>query len=260
MALRINNLISDVTGFPVFAGGGPCLLGFATPDEIEVVEGNLLSFPWGVWGLDGNDTIGGSSDSNERLLGNNGNDAIGGGGGNDIIYGGKDNDLLDGNEGNDVVRGDAGNDIIFGGFGNDILRGGQGDDDLNGNEGNDFLAGDRGVDVLTGGFGADIFVLRSNDEAFGINGADVITDFNFDEGDRIGLTDGLTELDLFFEDDNLIAYDNDGIINDMVVANIITGQIVGVVLNTNSFELTGAFEQASPFALAVNGSQFQFLA
>ncbi|MBD0307313.1 MAG: calcium-binding protein [Microcoleus sp. T1-bin1] len=260
MALRINNLISDVTGFPVFAGGGPRLLGFATPDEIGVENGNLSSFPWGVWGLDGNDTIGGSSDSNERLLGNNGNDAIGGGGGNDIIYGGKDNDRLDGNDGNDVVRGDAGNDIIFGGFGNDILRGGQGDDDLNGNEGNDFLAGDRGVDVLTGGLGADIFVLRSNDEAFGINGADVITDFNFDEGDRIGLTDGLTELNLFFEDDNLIAYDNDGIINDMVIENIITGQIVGVVLNTNSFELTGAFEQASPFALAVNGSQFQFLA
>ncbi len=260
MALRINNLISDPTGFPVFAGGGPRLLGFATPDEIDVEDGNLSFFPWGVWGLDGNDTIGGSSDSNERLLGNNGNDAIGGGGGNDIIYGGKDNDLLDGNDGNDVVRGDAGNDIIFGGFGNDILRGGQGDDDLNGTEGNDFLAGDRGVDVLTGGSGADICVLRSNDEAFGINGADVITDFNFDEGDRIGLTDGLTELDLFFEDDNLIAYDNDGIINDMVIENIITGQIVGVVLNTNSFELTGAFEQASPFALAINGSQFQFLA
>jgi serralysin len=259
MALTINNLISDVTGFPVFAGGGPRFLGFATPDEIDVVEGNLSSFPWGVWGLDGNDTIGGSSDSNERLLGNNGNDAIGGGGGNDIIYGGKDDDRLDGNDGNDVVRGDAGNDVIFGGFGNDILRGGQGDDDLYGNEGTDFLAGDRGVDVLTGGIGGDIFVLRSNEE-FGVYAADVITDFSFDEGDRIGLTDGLTELDLFFEDDNLIAYDNDGIINDMVIANIITGQIVGVVLNTNSFELTGAFEQASPFALAVNGSQFQFLA
>lgn len=260
MALTVNNLISDVAGFPVFAGGGPRLLAFATPDEINVGNGNLSSFPWGVWGLDGNDTIGGSSDSNERLLGNNGNDIIGGGGGNDIIYGGKEDDRLDGNDGNDVVRGDAGNDLIFGGFGNDILRGGQGDDDLDGNEDNDFLAGDRGVDVLTGGLGADILVLRSNDEAFGINGADVITDFNFDEGDRIGLTDGLTELDLFFEDDNLIAYDNDGIINDMVIENIITGQVVGVVLNTNSFELTGAFEQASPFALAVNGSQFQFLA
>ncbi|MEG4853839.1 calcium-binding protein [Microcoleus sp. B5-D4] len=259
MALTVNNLIADVTGFPVFAGGGPRLLGFATPDEINVGNGNLPSFPWGVWGLDGNDTIGGSSDSNERLLGNNGNDVIGAGGGNDIIYGGKDNDLLDGNDGNDVVRGDAGNDLIFGGFGNDILRGGQGDDDLDGNDGDDFIAGDRGVDVLTGGLGGDIFVLRSNDEAFGIDGADVVTDFNFDEGDRIGLTDGLTELDLFFEDDNLIAYDNDGIINDMVIENITTGQIVGIVLNTDSFELVGAFEQASPFALAVNGSQFQFL-
>ncbi len=259
MALTLNNLIGDFTGFPVFAGGGPRLLGFATSDDIDVNDGNLSSFPWGVWGLDGNDTIAGSSDSNERLLGNNGDDIIGGGGGNDIIYGGKGNDGVDGNDGNDVVRGDSGNDLIFGGFGSDILRGGQGDDDLGGNEGNDFLAGDRGVDVLTGGLGADIFVLRSN-EAFGVNGADVITDFNFDEGDRIGLTDGLTELDLIFTDDNLIAYDNDGIINDMVIENAINGQIVGIVLNTNSFELTGAFEQASPFALAVNGSQFQFLA
>ena len=259
MALTINNLIGDLTGFPVFAGGGPRFLGFATSDEINVENGNLSSFPWGVWGLDGNDTIAGSSDGNERLLGNNGNDVIGGGGGNDIIYGGKDNDRLDGNEGSDVVRGDAGNDIIFGGFGSDILRGGQGDDDLDGNDGNDFLAGDRGIDVLTGGPGADTFVLRSN-ETFGVNGADVITDFRFDDGDRIGLTDGLTELNLFFEDDNLIAYDNDGIINDMVIRNRSNGQILGIVLNTDNFELIGSFEPASPFALAVNGSQFQFLA
>ncbi|MEG3899137.1 MULTISPECIES: calcium-binding protein [unclassified Microcoleus] len=259
MALTVNNLIGDLTGFPVFAGGGARFLGFATSDEIDVEDGSLSSFPWGVWGLDGNDTIGGSSDSNERLLGNNGNDVIGGGGGNDIIYGGKDNDSADGNDGNDVVRGDSGNDLIFGGFGNDILRGGQGDDDLEGNDGNDFLAGDRGVDVLTGGPGADIFVLRSN-EGFGVNGADVITDFSFDNGDRIGLTDGLTELDLLFEDDNLIAYDNDGFVNDMVILNRRDGQILGVVLNVDNFELVGAFEQASPFALAVNGSQFQFLA
>ncbi|MEG4588358.1 calcium-binding protein [Microcoleus sp. MOSTC5] len=259
MALTTNNLIGDLTGFPVFAGGGPRFLGFATSDEIDVEDGSLSSFPWGVWGLDGNDTIGGSSDSNERLLGNNGNDVIGGGGGNDIIYGGKDNDRLDGNDGNDVVRGDAGNDIIFGGFANDILRGGQGDDDLDGNEGNDFLAGDRGVDVLTGRAGADIFVLRSN-EGFGVNGADIITDFRFDDGDRIGLTDGLTELDLFFENDNLIAYENDGFVNDMVIRNRRDGLILGVVLNVDNFELVGAFEQASPFALAINGSQFQFLA
>ena len=259
MVLRINNLLGDLTGFPVFAGGGPRFLGFATADDINVKEGDLSSFPWGVWGLDGNDTIAGSSDGNERLLGNNGNDVIAGGGGNDIIYGGKDNDLLDGNENNDVVRGDAGNDIIFGGPGNDLLRGGQGDDDLDGNDGNDFLAGDRGIDVLTGGPGADTFVLRSN-EAFGVNGADVITDFRFDDGDRIGLTDGLTELNLLFTDDALIAYDNDGIINDMVIRNRSNGQILGIVLNTDNFELIGSFEPANPFALAVNGSQFQFLA
>jgi hypothetical protein len=46
----------------------------------------------------------------------------------------------------------------------------------------------------------------------------------------------------------------------MVILNRRDGRIVGVVLNTDSFDLVGAFEQASPFALAINGSQFQFLA
>ncbi|MFM9266486.1 calcium-binding protein [Tychonema sp. BBK16] len=260
MVLTVNNLSGDLTGFPVFAGGGPRFLGFATADDIDVREGDLSSFTWGVWGLDGNDTIAGSSDSNERLLGNNGNDVIAGGAGNDIIYGGKDNDILDGNENNDVVRGDAGNDIIFGGPGNDLLRGGQGDDDLDGNEGNDFLAGDRGIDVLTGGPGADIFLVRTNDEGLGINQADVITDFSFDEGDRIALPDGLTELDLLFPDDNLISYENDGFLNDMVIRNRSNGRILGVFLNNSNFDLIGSFESASPFALAINGSQFQFLA
>jgi Ca2+-binding RTX toxin-like protein len=259
MVLTINNLLGDLTGFPVSAGGGPRFLGFATDDDINVIEGDLSAFTWGVWGLDGNDTILGSSDSNERLLGNNGNDVIAGGPGNDIIYGGKNNDRLDGNEGNDVIRGDAGNDVLFGSRGNDLVRGGQGDDDLEGNEGNDFLVGDRGVDVLTGGPGSDIFVLKSNDEPFNVAQADVITDFNFDQGDRLGLTDGLTELSLLFTDENLIAYDNDGIVNDMVIRNRSNGQILGIVLNNNNFDLTGSFETASPFALAINGSDFQFL-
>ncbi len=260
MVLTVNNLIGDLTGFPVSAGGGPRFLGFATADAINLQEGDLSSFPWGVWGLDGNDTIAGSSDGNERLLGNNGDDVIAGGAGNDIIYGGKGNDILDGNEGNDVIRGDGGNDVIFGSRGNDLLRGGQGDDDLEGNEGNDFLAGDRGTDVLTGGPGADTFLLKSNDEAFSINAADVVTDFKFDEGDRIALTDGLTELNLLFTDDNLIAYDNDGIVNDMVIRNRSNGQILGIVLNNNNFDLLGSFVTASPVTLAINGSQFEFLA
>jgi hypothetical protein len=50
MALRINNLISDVTGFPVFAGGGPRLLGFATPDEIEVDGWKFVVFSLGSLG------------------------------------------------------------------------------------------------------------------------------------------------------------------------------------------------------------------
>ncbi|MGE5655582.1 MAG: calcium-binding protein [Actinomycetota bacterium] len=259
MVLFINNLIADQFGFPASDGGGPRFLAFATSDDIQIGSGNLLSYPGGVWGLGGNDTIIGSADSNERLFGNDGDDVIGGGNGNDILYGGKGNDRLDGNEGNDLVRGDSGDDLLFGGPGNDVLRGGQGNDILQGNEGNDFLVGDRGVDFLTGGEGADTFVLRRDEATFNINQADVITDFNFNQGDRIGLTDGLTELDLQFNDADRIDYDRDGQVNDMPIRLKSTGQIIGIVLNTDNFELTGAFEPANQFVLGLNGSQFSYL-
>ena len=45
---------------------------------------------------------------------------------------------------------------------------------------------------MTGGSGADIFALSSN-------GFSRVTDFNVGEGDRIGLTDGLTVDRLSFE-------------------------------------------------------------
>ncbi|NJM63711.1 MAG: calcium-binding protein, partial [Oscillatoriales cyanobacterium RU_3_3] len=50
MALTINNLISDPFGFPAFAGGGPRLLAYATPDDIDVGEG-ICPFSVGNWDL-----------------------------------------------------------------------------------------------------------------------------------------------------------------------------------------------------------------
>lgn len=58
-------------------------------------------------------------------------------------------------------------------------------DFLVGTAGPDFLHGGRGRDVLTGGAGADVFFFGRGD------GANVITDFDFDEGDRIQLQDGM---------------------------------------------------------------------
>ena len=259
MPLFINNLINDPTGFPTFVGGGPRLLAYPTPDDIQLGSGNLFGFSGGVWGLSGNDTIAGSSDANERLFGNDGEDIIGGGGGNDILFGGKDSDRLDGNEDNDVIRGDSGDDFLFGGFGNDLFRGGQGNDRLSGDGGNDFLVGDRGIDLLTGGEGADTFVFRRDEAGFNINQADVITDFNFSEGDRIGLTDGLTQLNLRFNDEDRIDFDSDGEFDDMVVRINNTGEILGIVLNADNFDLTDTFETSNQAVLGINGTQFAYL-
>jgi Ca2+-binding RTX toxin-like protein len=62
---------------------------------------------------------------------------------------------------------------MFGGSGNDTLVGGGGDDKI---------SGDAGDDSLRGGTGADTFKF-----AFGEDGHDTITDFNFGDGDRIEL-------------------------------------------------------------------------
>jgi 5'-nucleotidase (lipoprotein e(P4) family) len=77
---------------------------------------------------------------------------------------------------NDVINGQDGNDNISGLSGDDILRGGNGNDLLNGGLGND---------TLTGGAGADKFVLTVGADT------DTITDFNFNEGDRLVLPGGL---------------------------------------------------------------------
>ncbi|POF31663.1 T1SS-143 repeat domain-containing protein [Roseibium marinum] len=62
-----------------------------------------------------------------------------------------------------------------------FITGDDGDNVLMGTDGDDILAGGLGADLLTGGAGADTFVLSSLAEA------DIITDYNFDEGDRIDL-------------------------------------------------------------------------
>ena len=64
--------------------------------------------------------------------------------------------------------------VLVGNGGHDILIGGEGDD---------ILIGELGNDTMTGGGGADTFVFA---EA-GLAHADVITDYNFEEGDRIDL-------------------------------------------------------------------------
>ncbi|MGL5192456.1 MAG: calcium-binding protein, partial [Chroococcales cyanobacterium] len=178
-----------------------------------------------------------------------GRDRIYGTGGNNFLRGGMDDDTIVGADGNDTINGNQGNDIIFGGSGQNLLRGGKGDDSLYGGSGDDVLIGDFGTDVLTGGAGADLFVLR-RDTVVGVTNpleADSITDFNRAEGDRIGLTDGLTENDITYE--AIIDLDNNGM-NDTVIRIIDTNEILGVVLNINPSDLNGMFVSVSPDILA----------
>jgi Ca2+-binding RTX toxin-like protein len=64
-----------------------------------------------------------------------------------------------------------------------VLMGNGGHDTLIGGDADDILIGELGNDTLTGGGGADTFVFSET----GLAHADVITDYNFDEGDKIDL-------------------------------------------------------------------------
>lgn len=68
----------------------------------------------------------------------------------------------------------------------DSLAGGAGDDTLAGYSGDDTLAGGLGDDILSGGSGADTFRLGEVDRV--VMGADTITDFNSNDGDRLEFT------------------------------------------------------------------------
>ena len=75
-------------------------------------------------------------------------------------------------------------DTLNGGDGDDLLVGGSGNDILIGGEGEDILDGGAGQNTLTGGDDADTF-------RFGLDNvdiADIITDYDFLEGDDIDLT------------------------------------------------------------------------
>jgi Ca2+-binding RTX toxin-like protein len=69
----------------------------------------------------------------------------------------------------------------------DTLRGLGGNDTLRGLAGNDILDGGAGLDQLTGGAGADRFRFRAG-SGFGQANADLITDFNRAQGDRIEIS------------------------------------------------------------------------
>jgi Ca2+-binding RTX toxin-like protein len=131
----------------------------------------------------------GNSATRYLVLGGDGDDTMVGRGlaGDDTIHGGNGDDVLRG--------GTAGDDTIFGEAGADALYGNAGDDVLVGGDGSDSLRGGLGKDTLTGGAGRDTFVFLSADET-STTKADVITDFDRSQLDRISLRAIDTDLSL----------------------------------------------------------------
>ncbi|MGA0606537.1 family 16 glycosylhydrolase [Phenylobacterium sp. VNQ135] len=158
--------------------GGDTLMGGAGGDSMNGGAGQDF-----MRGGGGNDVMSGG-DAFDDMHGNLGDDVMAGNDGGDWVVGGQGSDRLYGDEGDDVVLGNLGDDVVDGGAGADVVRGGQGDDQLFGWGGDDWLSGDRGSDTISGGSGADTF------HSFSEAGVDVVTDFNFAEGDRVSLLAG----------------------------------------------------------------------
>jgi Ca2+-binding RTX toxin-like protein len=131
------------------------------------------STPQRIYGLGGNDTIGGNLGDDE-IHGGDGDDILIGyynstdvGAGNDTLYGDAGDDALYGSGEADLLYGGTGNDVLFGNLGNDVLFGGEGYDNLIGNEGNDILYLEHGLNIaygdssssINGAVGNDLFVV-----------------------------------------------------------------------------------------------------
>lgn len=136
------------------------------------VFGNLQDIV--VDGGDGDDTLVGSPDFADSILGGNGHDsisALGGddtvdaGDGDDTIVGGDGNDWLSGSDGTDSLLGGDGNDTVLGGDGVDILRGDLGDDSLESGNGSGFVFGGVGNDTIVGGDGRNMLDGEDGDDS-----------------------------------------------------------------------------------------------
>ncbi len=123
-------------------------------------------------GTDSNETIKGSSFTDDYIDGKSGNDKLYGYRGDDYLIGGNGNDTLYAREGNDFMYGGQGRDKLFGDDGNDYLSGGDGDDTLYGHGGHDTLVGGPGNDILKGSSGNDTFIYDRGDGSDSISTRD----------------------------------------------------------------------------------------
>ncbi len=90
-----------------------------------------------------------------------------------------------GNVLDNTITGTAGDDVLSGLAGNDILRGSAGSDQISGGDGADAIVGGAGKDILTGGDDRDIFYFGQSDLSNSRSTADIITDFDRAQNERI---------------------------------------------------------------------------
>lgn len=91
---------------------------------------------------------------------------------------------------------------------------------------------------------SNVYVLEAHAATYNIYQAQVITNFDwFIKGDKIGLTGGLTEDDLDYME--LIDFDEDGFLDDVVIKLKSTQEILGIVLNADDFVIAGEFVSVS---------------
>ncbi len=107
-----------------------------------------------ITGQGGDDTIS-AGDGADLVDAGTGNDSILAGNGDDVVTGGDGNDTISASDGLDTINGNLGNDSILGGDGEDVLNGDEGNDTLDGQNGNDSLLGGLDADALLGGVGND---------------------------------------------------------------------------------------------------------
>lgn len=173
--------------------GDDILIGGSGNDALISEEGNDI-----VIDAEGENTIFGGA-GNDLIFGGSGKDRVGGGTGNNIIFGQGEDDILAGADGEDYIDGGYSNDTIIGFSNNDTLVGAQGNDTLIGVDelNSQFGFGKGEIDLLIGGKGEDTFVLghteqpyyqNHNSDSLESNDYAIISDFNFQEMDKIQLS------------------------------------------------------------------------
>lgn len=148
------------------------------------------------------ESVRGSREGADMLVGGIFGDHFEGRGGNDTINGRGGHDTLHGQDGNDLLLGAFGFDTLYGGAGEDTLNGGQNADQVHGGTGNDRVIGSSGTDQLFGDEG--------NDTLFGGTEADRLMGGADDDVLYGGSNFGFTADRLFGDEGNDTLYGQSG--------------------------------------------------